>query len=346
MVQLLECDDLKDLLDRGDVVWIDARSEGEYEHAHIPHAHNIPLLHNEARHQVGICYKEHGQQAAIDLGFELVGHLFNSYIERARDLAKGKPVVVYCWRGGLRSDILSWLFANAGLNTYKINGGYKKYRNLVLKTITTPRQWVVLGGKTGVGKTSLLDQIEISGEPVIQLEYLANHKGSSFGALGQPPQPSMEQFENLLAEKLVHIEDAPIWIEDESRWIGSVKVPDSIFQKMLHSPIIILERHRKLRIKRILSEYGLFPVQELIYRTCLLKKRLGGDRLQEALHHLESGELELWIETLLPYYDKTYQYNIELREAERLKSIDTGWMEDEHEIAVMLIRAKNELCRN
>ena len=200
--QTLVIDDFLKLYRKKSPLLIDTRSEKEYEKAHIPGAVNIPILNNEHRHIVGTIYKEEGRQAAVMKGFELVGPLFKEKMEMALQLAEGREVFVYCWRGGMRSNILAWLLKMAGLRVTLLQGGYKAFRNYLLPILDVEYKIIILGGQTGSGKTEMLSLLKSAGEQVIDLEHLASHKGSAFGLLGMPEQPSQEQFENMLALEL------------------------------------------------------------------------------------------------------------------------------------------------
>jgi tRNA 2-selenouridine synthase len=154
-------------------------------HGHIPGAINFPLLDNEERAKVGTCYKEKGNYAAVLMGYELVGHKFQEYIKNAAALSPAKAVNIHCYRGGLRSTIMANLLVSAGFEVNLLSGGYKAYRKRVHEILEQPRRIVVIGGLTGAGKTELLLKLKAAGEQVVDLEALAKHRGSSFGAIGQ-----------------------------------------------------------------------------------------------------------------------------------------------------------------
>ena len=212
---------------------IDVRSEAEFTRGHIPGAINVPILNNEERKQVGICYKHNGSEKAIHLGYALVGHKFDDKLKQVKHSIHGNKAIIYCWRGGLRSKIFSEVLEEGGLEIKRLADGYKYFRNCVLNQLELPIPLVVLGGATGTGKTELLFSLQDLGEQIINLEGLANHKGSAYGGIEMPKQPSNEQFENELAVKLYHFKkDRPIWIENESRHLGKVKIPDCFFSQM------------------------------------------------------------------------------------------------------------------
>ena len=307
-------------LDSPGKVLIDARSPKEYKHAHIPGAINIPLLNDEHREIVGITYKKEGREAAVLKGFELVGPLFADIIKQVKIIAEGKELLIYCWRGGMRSGILSWLLGLSGFTVRLLDGGYKSYRNWVLDSLMVQRRIVILGGKTGSGKTELLHHLQMYGEQILDLEKLASHKGSSFGALGQSAQPSNEHFENLLFMEMRKLKDEiPLWVENESRSIGSVKVPDPLFNQMRDAFVLEVDVPLDIRKARILNEYGDFPVDQLKTCTERLEKRLGGLRLKLCLAALDEDRKQEWLDYLLEYYDETYAYGMSLRD--KLKSV-------------------------
>lgn len=271
---------------------------------------NVPLLNDEQRHRIGITYKEQGRDAAVLLGFDLVGPRFGELVRSARALAGSqRDVQVYCWRGGMRSQILGWVLQLAGFRVRILPGGYKAWRNNLLLRCGEPRKLIVLGGRTGSGKTELLHHLAAQGEQVIDLEGLAHHKGSAFGALGEPPQPSHEQFENLVALAWCNTDpERAVWMENESRSIGRVKLPDAVYNHLRNAPVVEAVVPIDVRKQRILETYGTFSAKELSDCTRQLAKRLGGLRLQEAMSALEEDRRDEWLDILLGYYDKTYDY--------------------------------------
>ena len=311
------------------VCLLDARSPGEFEQGHIPGAINIPLLDNEERRVIGITYKEKGHDAAVRKGFELTGHKFAQHIDLATEFFPTKEIITYCWRGGLRSNIMSWILQLAGFNVTLISGGYKTYRNWVLQTITEQKEVWVLGGQTGCGKTEVLQSLLASGQQVVDLESLAHHKGSTFGALGQLPQPTQEQFENNLAPVWSSLDPAkPTWVEEESRWIGRIKIPDAIYDQIASTQHLVrIDRALEQRKQRILSEYGHFPIEQLSERTALLEKRLGGQRTQEALSFLEQKNLSAWVDIMLDYYDHSYGHAASRKKLPVTKSLDISHLD-------------------
>lgn len=319
--QLITLDEFLTL--RKSIPMLDARSEGEFADAHIPGAINLPILNNAERKEVGTLYKQKGSQSAVIKGFELVGPRFHLIIREAERLFPGKKILTYCWRGGMRSEIISWLLGMAGFEIFRLKGGYKAYRSLTFETVRSPRKFLVLGGKTGVGKTVLLKALQAKGESILDLEALAQHKGSSFGGIGMPPQPGIEQFENLLAEALWAIPpESPIWVENESRKIGTVVLADEFYQHMLSSPLLEIQKNEEERISHIAEEYAELPKEQLIAAVQRLQKRLGGLRTSEAVQAIERGDHKAWIANVLLYYDKTYQFDLEKNHGPGNKILD------------------------
>jgi tRNA 2-selenouridine synthase len=294
-----------------DIVALDARSPGEYAQGHVPGALNLPLLNNEERHLVGLCYKEKGHDEAVKLGFELTGHQFIDKIKRAEELCPDKKLIVYCWRGGLRSQILSWILSTAGFDVHVLEGGYKSYRQEAIHSFALSRRILIVSGKTGAGKTEILHALRERGEQILDIEGIGTHKGSSFGGLGQEEQAPQEHFENRLASALMKSDPNRIlWIEDESRFLGKLRIPDPLYHQMFQSELIFVDRSRTGRTERILNEYGSFPKEILAERTLAVSKRMGNEQARSAVEALMNGDFQTWVQLLLDYYDKGYAHSL------------------------------------
>ncbi len=316
---------------------IDARSEGEFAQSHIPRAVNIPILNNLERIEVGTLYKERGSEEATVKGFELVGPRFHLILKETLKRFPEKRIILYCWRGGMRSQILSWLLDMVGFEVYRLKGGYKTYRTYSYGLVRKQWDFIILGGKTGTGKTRLLKKMQGKGEQVIDLERLAKHKGSSFGAIGQPAQPTVEQFENKLAEDLRKLNpENPIWVENESRKIGRVILPDLFYQQMLEAPLIDIVKSEEERIKLIQEEYATLPADDLILAVLRLKKRLGGLRTSQAIEAIVEGNHESWIANMLIYYDKAYTFDLEKHADDKIYSLDLTGLDPDTSILKLL----------
>lgn len=290
---------------------IDVRSPSEFKKGHIPGAINVPLFTDEERAIVGTKYVQESRYSSVVAGLDLVGPKLSGFVETATKIAPNGKILVYCWRGGMRSSSMAWLLNLSGIQARTLVGGYKSYRRFAKEYLAKPLNLVVLGGMTGSGKTDMLKELLNRGEQVIDLEGLANHKGSAFGAIGQKPQPSTEFFENLLFEELNKLDTtSPIWVEDESKSIGSVFIPHEFFDKMLNSRVIAIERSFESRVKKLTAEYTNCDPQLLIDSTRRIAKRLGGDNVTKAIRCIEEGQFEEAVAISLKYYDKAYQYGL------------------------------------
>jgi tRNA 2-selenouridine synthase len=306
---------------------IDVRSESEFLQGHIPDAVNLPLLNNDARKLVGTCYKLKGREAAVTLGFELAGPNFASIINDVNKITSDKSVSIYCWRGGMRSNVVAWILNLAGFNINLLCKGYKAYRKFTTKIFDSDYVFKVIGGPTGSGKTEILNLLHNAGQPVINLETLAHHKGSAFGALGQLPQQSQEQFENNLAMQLYKT-NGRAWIENESRKIGRNVIPANIYNLLRQAQLYQIDLAYETRIERILNEYGHFDSQLLANKTKEIAKRLGGLQLKNALSALHENDLKRWIRILLVYYDKAYKHGNLQRDTNKISQINTASPDD------------------
>jgi tRNA 2-selenouridine synthase len=290
---------------------IDVRSEGEYAHGHIIGAVNIPLFNNAERALVGTCYKQRGKDAAVLLGLEIVGPKLANFVREVKKIAKNKNVLVHCWRGGMRSGSFAWLLKTAGMQVDILAGGYKAYRTHVQDSFDSLKSILILGGSTGSGKTEVLRELKTKGEQVIDLEGLANHKGSAFGALGQADQPSTELFENLLYEEIRKLNpNQRVWLEDESRRIGKVYLDQRLWNLMEKAPVIALNVGIEHRIQYLVRDYGSFDYEQLRPSIDRIEKRLGGQHYKEALEALAIGDMATVAQILLVYYDKAYSYGL------------------------------------
>ena len=322
---------------------LDARSEGEFDQSHIPNAINIPILNNAERVVVGTLYKEKGAEAATLKGFELVGPRFHEIQKSALKQFPEKKILIYCWRGGMRSQILSWLLTMVGFEVNRLEGGYKTYRNYTFNRVRADIPLVVLAGRTGTGKTRLLKKLVDEGEQILDLEGLANHKGSSFGAIGQDPQPTVEQFENLLAEAIGQLKPKrPIWVENESRKIGRLILPDQFYAQMLQAPLIDIHRSTEERTQLIAEEYATLPKDDLIQAVLRLKKKLGGLRTSKAIEAIIEDKHEEWISNLLIYYDKAYDFDLDKHKSKTIISLNLEGT-SESDIIKQLINARFKL---
>ena len=301
---------------------VDVRSPKEFEQGHIPGAVNIPLFTNEERAAVGIRYKQGGNENAVQLGLEIVGPKLADLAKQAKKLAKQKKILVHCWRGGMRSASMAWLFETTGLKVHTLEGGYKAYRRFIREQFSKPVKMIVLGGFTGSGKTDVLKELEKLGEQFLDIEGISNHKGSAFGQLGQDDQPTNEQFENNLADSWRKFDfNHTIWVEDESRMLGSCGIPDPLFRQMRNSVLLKVIVPRSEREKRLVKEYGEFDRPLLLESLEKIEQRLGGLATKQAREALEAGDLQKVAEITLHYYDKAYHHGNESRNPKRIVEI-------------------------
>ncbi|MGL4858255.1 MAG: tRNA 2-selenouridine(34) synthase MnmH [Enterobacteriaceae bacterium] len=325
---------------------LDVRSPGEFERGALPQAENIPLLNDEERHQVGICYKEQGQEQAIQLGYRLLGNgVREQRLALWQAYCQAHPEgYLYCFRGGLRSHLVQEWLREAGLEYPLIKGGYKALRRYLLEVLQqmVARPMVLIGGNTGCGKTLMIRELaENPGSGAIDLEGLAHHRGSSFGRL-LTPQSGQIDFEHRLAVALLHKQQRGLqrWIvEDEGRSIGSNHVPPEFYEQMQRAPVVVIDDPFEIRLQRLTEEYIIqmwhsFRTAQgeelgwqgycdyLQHGLFAIRKRLGLERYQELLNlqqealqiQARSGDSEAhrgWLIPLLKnYYDPMYTYQL------------------------------------
>ncbi|AFM00919.1 MULTISPECIES: tRNA 2-selenouridine(34) synthase MnmH [Desulfitobacterium] len=296
-----------------DIVLLDVRSENEYEEATIPGALNLPLFNNEERAMIGTTYVQISPALAKEQGLAIAGPKLDGLYNQARQWSNGRPVALFCWRGGMRSKSLATVFALMGLSVYRLQGGYKAYRHLVNDYFTQefPFKVVVLRGNTGVGKTELLKRLRADGYPAIDLENIANNRGSVFGSVGLGSAPSQKSFESALYERLREVEHFPyIIVECESKRIGRINLPSSVYEAMNAGPQILVYDSIHNRIERLIKEYTSYPNATLEIKSALgrLTKNLGHNKIAQCHSLLELGNLEEFTEEMLNYYDALYSY--------------------------------------
>ena len=338
---------------------IDVRSPGEYKHAHIPGAYSLPLFTDEERAAVGTAYKQESREKAIKLGLDFLGPKMKRMVEEVESLVRSQesgdvsrlptpdsgPILLYCWRGGMRSAGVAWLMDLYGFKVYTLIGGYKKFRNHTLETFKLPFQFKILGGYTGSGKTEVLKELKRNGEPVVDLEDIAKHKGSAFGNIGLPQQPTQEMFENILALALrkwsmvngqwsmptpnesknstntkiatdspFTIDHSPIWLEDESQRIGLVNIPSDLWKSMRQSPVYFLDISFEERLNHIVQEYGSLDREKMMDAIDRISQRLGGLESKNAISFLLQNDIPACFRILLGYYDRWYLRGLHNRE--------------------------------
>lgn len=294
----------------------DVRTAAEFRQGRLPGAMSLPIFDEDERAAVGTAYVQQSREEAILLGFDFLGKKMRRLTEEALSLAP-KSALVYCWRGGMRSEAIAWMLNFYGIEARTLSGGYKTFRRYALESFDLPRRVVVVGGNTGSGKTAVLNALRALGEQVIDLEGIAHHKGSAFGAIGQPPQPSNEQFENELGLQWRLLNSTRrVWLEDESQKIGANFIPNQIYNAIRTAPTLILDIPTATRIENLVKDYGMAPPEQL--EACILKieRRLGGYHTKLAREALHTGDFAACFGYILDYYDRTYNYGIEQRNAD------------------------------
>lgn len=326
-----------------DAVVFDVRSPGEFIQGHIPGAINLPLFSDDERAEVGTIYKNSGQESAVLRGLKIAGGKMSELVIQAKQAALSQSdVLVHCWRGGMRSQSMGWLLRTAGLNPTVLEGGYKSYRKYAHAVLDASYRLNVVSGLTGAGKTRILSALAKAGEQVVDLEGLANHRGSAFGGIGQRTQPTTEQFENNLFGQLKKLDaDQPIWVEDEGNRIGTVVVPHGFYHRMRHSPAVFMDSSPARRVKNLMEDYGDLPLAELADSINNIRKRLGPQNADEALASLEGGNVARAIEIVLAYYDKTYMKAANSMPRQIMPSLAIDALEDS-EIATSAIALSSD----
>lgn len=290
---------------------VDVRSPCEFQKGHIPGAINIPLFSNEERSIVGTIYKQIGRREAVKKGLEIID------LKRISDALFLLPskIGIYCFRGGMRSASVAYIAQLLGCEVEALKGGYKAFRSWAIERFKIPYTLAILGGKTGSGKTVIINKM---GENAIDLEKLASHRGSVFGGLGRQ-QPTQEQFENELAAQLFwKAGKNPLWLEDESRYIGTIKIPDALFLQMQNANTYILEKSFEERLATSIKEYSIYTTDKLKDAVLRLIKKLGSQKCLEVVNAIDCGDLTKAASILLQYYDKKYEYGLSKKRKPKL----------------------------
>lgn len=289
---------------------VDVRSPGEFDEGHIRGAVNLPIFNDQERALVGTIYVREGRIPAIEKGLEIVGPKMVQFVQEAARVAPAGKLLVHCWRGGMRSESMAWLFERVGIECFTLRGGYKSFRNYLREKLGNIPKLVVIEGHTGSGKTEILKNLKSLGEQVIDLEGLANHRGSVFGGIGQAEQPTTQQFQNDLFDEMIDFDlSKRVWIEGESLSVGRVFLPDTLWSSMNQAHCLEILVPREARINRIVTDYGTLPNEAMIRAIGSLTKRLGDEFTKDILHHYQENHLDRVAEKLLGYYDRTYEFS-------------------------------------
>lgn len=303
----------EEIVSNEDYILIDVRSPSEYESAHIPQAINIPLFSNEERALVGTIYKQDSVENARIKGIEIVSSkLPNLYNEFLQIINANKHIVLYCSRGGYRSSSLFAFINSIGHKAYKLDGGYKAYRayiNQNLPKLVDQVDFVILYGNTGVGKTHILEELTNLNLDVLDLEYAANHRGSTLGAVGLGQPNSQKMFESLIFDQLKNRKSNLVFLEGESRKIGRSSIPNYIFEKMDMSRNILVQSPIEFRVENLMEDYlhDQNQFEELDNALNYLRKFLGNEKIDNYHQLIANGQYELLAKDLMVnYYDINY----------------------------------------
>lgn len=295
-------------------ILVDIRSPSEYAEFHIPGAINLPLFEDDEKKIIGLVYRKEGVERATELGYSIAKRKLSRIFDKFRELKKSYDhVIVYCWRGGKRSEELCKVLSSAGIEVIRLKGGYRAYRQFILQDMQNLLEginFLVLTGKTGVGKSKVLKLLKAQGLPAVDLEELAQDRGSVFGKVGKKNRISQKMFDALLYESLRGLRSHYAFIEDESRWIGNIHLPDPLWKKKEEGIFIEIHNSMENRVKNILEEYTREEgwedeVRQALYR---IRKYLGEKNLAQAIKMLENKEYKTLVRFLMEtHYDKKYK---------------------------------------
>ena len=319
---------------------IDVRAPIEFSKGHIANAVNIPLFEDIERAEIGTLYKQQGKDTAVNRGLEIVSPKMVNFVNEVKALSKNTKVCVYCFRGGMRSNSFAWLMNTSGLDAQILQGGYKAYRNHVLDYFEKDRKLILLGGNTGSGKTDVLKQLMKLQFQVIDLEGLANHKGSAFGAINEEKQHPQQVFENTLFQQFsVMNEELPVLLEDESQSIGYNKIPHGLWLQMKKSTIIKLNIPFEARVNKLVVDYTTVDINAL--KSCVgrISQQLGTLNTKLCLQYLDEGNLADVARLSLLYYDKAYNYNYDKNTNQTIIPVESDTTDAEtnaHKVAQVL----------
>jgi len=313
-VHLISALDAMARYDQFDAV-IDARSEGEYAEDHLPGALNWPSLNNDERIRVGTLYKQVSPFEAQKIGASLVTANISRHIQtHVLDKARNWQPLIYCWRGGKRSNSLALILGQIGFKVHLIEGGYKAFRKAVIEDTphrVQPLRFRVLCGPTGSGKTRLLQALAAQGAQVLDLEAIASHRASVLGVIPGQAQPTQKAFETLLWNALRHLDPTrPVFVEAESKKVGNVTIPDSLIQAMRGSPCVRLDLSLQGRVQLLLEDYDYFVKDPAFFCERLdklidLKGRALVDDWKARVHAGQTAEVVA--ELLEKHYDPGYE---------------------------------------
>ncbi|NMB08615.1 MAG: tRNA 2-selenouridine(34) synthase MnmH [Tissierellia bacterium] len=314
MFKTFEYEDIDKNKIHGKNILIDVRSPKEYINSTIPGAINIPIFNDKERKVIGTTYVQDSVEKAKKIGIEIVSKKLPDIYNKVIALDKEyEHLIFFCARGGFRSSSLVSLFSSIGINAFKLDGGYKKYRkyiNKVLPKAIEGVQFIVLYGNTGTGKTHILEALRSQGMDILDLERCANHRGSLLGSVGLGEQNSQKQFESLLYESLKNRKSNTVFVEGESKRIGKVIIPEYIYNAMNNGIGIKIEASMKYRINNIMKDYVHGTDDELISSLDFLRKYVGDKNIDRYIYMIQEKRYGEVIEGLMiKYYDPRYENN-------------------------------------
>lgn len=336
-------------------VVVDVRSPCEYQIESIPAAINIPLLSDEERSLVGTIYKQEGEMQARRRAVGMIAPRIPVIVDRIMAIRKPRhSLVVHCWRGGLRSEAVVSFLSVVGIDCFRLTGGYKAWRKQVVENFEQDAytfETIVLDGLTGTGKTEILSELNKQGIPICDLEHLANHRGSTFGALGMEPQPSQKDFEARLWCLLEKCQADTLILEAESRKIGRLALPNFLYQRIKTGRKILIEAPMSSRVARLLEIYSRgiekANVIRMVENSAPIKERLGREKARTLIDRLKADDLEGFVEMLLlDYYDPLYTKHLALSGPFELTVDSQDPSRAAAEIAEHLARTKTSSSKN
>jgi tRNA 2-selenouridine synthase len=313
---------IEEIIDNKNVVFIDVRSEKEFNEDTIPGALNIPILNNEERENVGYLYKQVDKEKAKEVGIEYASKKLPSIYIKAKEISReNKDIALFCYRGGMRSKSVANVLDLMGLDVYLINGGYKEYRKYVIKKLIeeiNKHKYIVLHGYTGVGKTKILKLLKEKGEPILDIESLAKNKGSVFGNIGYDDSNiTQKNFESKLLKVLSNVNEEYIFVESESKRIGKVILPEPLYKNMENGYHLLINTSIENRVKNILDDYikennSVYIDESIINAINKLRKRISNSIAYELIEKVKHKEYSYVAKKLmLHYYDPLYKYSID-----------------------------------
>ncbi|MDH4248794.1 MAG: tRNA 2-selenouridine(34) synthase MnmH, partial [Deltaproteobacteria bacterium] len=303
-------DSIATLLARATAV-VDVRSPGEFAKGAIAGAVNIPLFSNQERAEIGTLYKALGKDTAVEKGLGLMGGKLGDFVSSFTPYKSGR-LLIYCARGGMRSASVVGLLGGLGFDVTQLPGGYKAFRAYLLERLEShlPPRLIVLHGQTGVGKTLLLRRLK----NFLDLEDMAQHRSSVFGAMNLTPR-TQQQFEAHLLAALGSLDySRPVWVEGESRKIGSALMPESLRRQMQTSPCVLVTASPGVRVARTVAEYGREDQSTRDQAEAALRsitRLLGTERTESLIARVRAGDFEsVAAELLEQYYDARYAHSM------------------------------------